>query len=186
LIENYENGGFCEMSSSWYVIQSHPNKEQLLFKQIVLLGIEVFYPKIKVKPVNPRSRKIRPYFPGYLFIRTEPEMIGTSTIKWMPHSKGIVAFGGEPSIVPESLIHALKQKVGDSEDSVIEIKDEFNRGTPISIEFGPFEGYEGIFDTKLEGSDRVRILLKMLINQYVPVELEISHIQRKKTKPKNP
>jgi hypothetical protein len=39
---------------------------------------------------------------------------------------------------------------------------------------------------KLEGSDRVRILLKMLINQYVPVELEISHIQQKKTKPKNP
>ena len=174
------------MSSSWYVIQSHPNKEQLLFKQIELLGFEVFYPKIKVKPVNPRSRKIRPYFPGYMFIKIDPEKIETSTIKWMPHSKGIVAFGGEPSIVPESLIHALKQKVGDSEDSVIEIKDEFNRGTPISIEFGPFEGYEGIFDTKLEGSDRVRILLKMLINQYVPVELEISHIQRKETKPKNP
>jgi len=174
------------MSSSWYVIQSHPNKEQLLFKQIELLGFEVFYPKIKVKPVNPRSRKIRPYFPGYLFIRIDPEMIGNSTIKWMPHSKGIVAFGGEPSVVPESLIHALKQKIGDSEDSIIEVKDEFNSGAPISVQFGPFEGYEGIFDTKLEGSDRVRILLKMLINQYVPVELEISHIQLKKTNPKNP
>lgn len=174
------------MSSFWYVIQSHPNKEQFLFKQIKLLGIEVFYPKIKVKPVNPRSRKIRPYFPGYMFIKTDPDMIGTSNIKWMPHSKGIIAFGGEPSIVPESLINALKQKVGDSEDSVIEIKEEFNSGTPISIKYGPFEGYEGIFDVKLEGTDRVRILLKMLINQYVPVELEISHIQQKKTKPKNP
>jgi len=38
----------------------------------------------------------------------------------------------------------------------------------------------------LEGSDRVRILLKMLINQYVPVELEISHIKQLKTKSKNP
>jgi len=38
----------------------------------------------------------------------------------------------------------------------------------------------------LEGSDRVRILLKMLINKYVPVELEISQIQQKKIKPKNP
>lgn len=174
------------MSSFWYVIQSHPNKEQLLFKQIELLEIEVFYPKIKVKPVNPRSRKIRPYFPGYLFIKTDPEMIGTSTIKWMPHSKGIIAFGGEPSIVPEIFVNALKQKTGDSLNSVIEIKEEFNSGTPISIEFGLFEGYEGIFDVKLEGSDRARILLKMLSNQYVPVELEISHIQQKKIPPKNP
>lgn len=173
------------MSSFWYVVQSHPNKEQLLFKQLDSLAIEVFFPRIKVKPVNPRSRKIRPYFPGYLFIRTSPEMIQTSAIKWMPHSKGIVSFGGDPSIVPEALINSLKQKFGDAENSVFELKEEISSGAPISIEYGPFEGYEGIFDTKLEGSDRVRILLKMLSDQYIPVEMESSHIQKKKIPPKN-
>jgi transcriptional antiterminator RfaH len=174
------------MNSSWYVIQSHPNKEQLLYKQIDMLGIEVFYPKIKVKPVNPRSRKIRPYFPGYLFIKTNVESIGSSTIKWIPYSKGIVSFGGEPSEVPESLILTLKQKIGDSENSIIELKEEFLSGAPISVEFGLFEGYEGIFDMKLDGSDRARILLKMLSNQYVPVELDLSQIQKKNVKSKNP
>lgn len=174
------------MSSFWYVIQSHPNKEQLLYKQIKLLGIEVFYPKLKVKPVNPRARKIRPYFPGYLFIRTEPEMIGSSTIKWMPHSKGVVSFGGIPSIVPDTLINNILQKIGDTKDSLIEIQEEINSGTPISIEYGLFEGYEGIFDMKLEGTDRVRILLKMLSDQYVPVELEISQIQKKNKQTRNP
>lgn len=174
------------MLSFWYVIQSHPNKEQLLCKQIESLGIEAFYPKIKVKPVNPRARKIRPYFPGYLFIRTEPEMIETSALKWMPHSKGIVSFGGEPSIVPDTVINNILQKIGDSKDSLISINEEINAGTPVLVEYGLFEGYEGIFDLKLEGTDRVRILLKMLSDQYVPVELEISHIQKKSTKPKNP
>ena len=174
------------MSLFWYVIQSHPNKEQLLFKQIESLGIEVFYPKIKVKPVNPRARKIRPYFPGYLFIRTEPEVIGTSAIKWIPHSKGVISFGGEPSIVPDLLINNILEKIGDSKDSLIEIKEELNSGTPISIEFGLFEGYEGIFDMRLEGTDRVRILLKMLSDHYIPLELEISQIKRKNKKPKNP
>jgi transcriptional antiterminator RfaH len=172
------------MNSAWYVIQSHPNKEQLLFKQIEMLGIEVFFPKIKVKPVNPRSRRIRPYFPGYLFIRTEEEKIGSSSIKWIPYSKGIVAFGGEPSEVPESLIITLKNKIGDSENSIIELNDEIQSGTPISVEFGLFEGYEGIFDMKLAGSDRARILLKMLSNQYVPVELDLSQIQKIKKKSK--
>jgi len=173
------------MSSFWYVIQSHPNKEQLLYKQIDLLGIEVFFPRIKVKPVNPRSRKIKPYFPGYIFIRTSPDLILSSAIKWMPHSKGIVAFGGEPSIVPDMLVLTLKQKIGDAGQEIFEMRDEIDTGSPISIEYGPFEGYEGIFDTKLGGSDRVRILLKMLSNQYIPVEMDSSHIH-KKNKLKNP
>lgn len=104
----------------------------------------------------------------------------------MPHSKGIISFGGEPSIVPDLLINNIMEKIGDSKDSLIEIKEELNSGTPISIEFGLFEGYEGIFDMRLEGTDRVRILLKMLSDQYIPVELEISQIKRKNKKHKNP
>ena len=169
------------MEKFWYVIQSHPNKEQMLFKQLELLDIEVFFPRIRVKPVNPRSRKIRPYFPGYLFIHTDPNSTETSALKWIPHSKGIVSFGGEASIVPDTLINALKLKIGD-EDSILEYKVEIKSGTPVSIEYGPFEGYEGIFDVRLAGSDRVRILLKMLSDNYIPVELEISQIQEKKKK----
>lgn len=169
------------MEKFWYVIQSHPNKEQMLFKQLELLDIEVFFPRIRVKPVNPRSRKIRPYFPGYLFIHTDPNSTETSALKWIPHSKGIVSFGGEASVVPDTLINALKLKIGD-EDSILEYKVEIKSGTPVSIEYGPFEGYEGIFDVRLAGSDRVRILLKMLSDNYIPVELEISQIQEKKKK----
>lgn len=170
-----------QMENYWYVIQSHPNKEQLLFNQLKLIEIETFFPRIRVKPVNPRSRKIRPYFPGYIFIYTNPQMIESSHLKWIPHSKGIVSFGGEASIVPESLINALKQKVGELNE-VFDQKEEIESGEPVLIEYGPFEGYEGIFDTKLKGSDRARILLKMLNDQYIPVELKISQIQKKQKK----
>ena len=174
------------MTSSWYVIQSHPNKEQLLYKQIENLGYEVFYPKIRVKPVNPRARKIRPYFPGYLFLRTDIETIGMSTFRWMPYSKGVVSFGREPALVPESLINAIKLKIRDVDGTVIVQKEEIEAGVPVSIKYGSFEGYEGIFDTKLNGSDRVRILLKMLGDKYVPVVLEIDQIQKKDKRTNKP
>lgn len=169
------------MEEFWYVIQSHPNKEQMLYRQLELMDIEIFFPRIRVKPVNPRSRKIRPYFPGYIFIHTNSETIDSSALKWMPHSKGIVSFGGEASIVPDSLILALKQKMGNLNE-IMEQREEISSGTPVSIEYGPFEGYEGIFDTRLKGSDRVRILLKMLSDNYIPVEIESSHIQKKQIK----
>ena len=181
-MKNDNNAGNL-MESFWYVIQSHPNKEQMLFTQLELIGLEIFFPKIRVKPVNPRSRRIRPYFPGYIFIKTDPETITTSTIKWMPHSKGIVSFGGEVSIVPDSLIHTLRLKFGESAEAIIDLDEEIQSGAPITIEYGPFKGYEGIFDMKLDGSDRARILIKMLSDNYVSVELEISQIQKKQKKP---
>ena len=36
---------------------------------------EVFYPCLRIHPVNPRSRKIVPYFPGYLFVEADLELV---------------------------------------------------------------------------------------------------------------
>ncbi len=57
------------MSNLWYVMRSKPNKETFLTGQLELHHIEFYYPQLKVHPVNPRCRKIQPYFPGYLFIQ---------------------------------------------------------------------------------------------------------------------
>ena len=74
-------------------------------------GIEVFYPKLRVNPVNPRSRKYKPYFPGYLFIKADVDEVGLSTFQWIPYTTGLVTFGGEPSIVPDNLIFIIKSRV---------------------------------------------------------------------------
>ena len=43
---------------------------------------------------------------------------------------------------------------------------------------GPLMDYEGLFDTRLSGSDRVRVLLSMLNDQAVRVELHAGQIRR--------
>ena len=54
------------MSLQWYALRSKPNKEGPLWREVHAQGFEVFYPEIRVQPVNPRSRKVRPDFPGYM------------------------------------------------------------------------------------------------------------------------
>jgi transcriptional antiterminator RfaH len=54
------------MSLQWYALCSKPNKEGPLWWEVHAQGFEVFYPEIRVQPVNPRSRKVRPDFPGYM------------------------------------------------------------------------------------------------------------------------
>jgi transcriptional antiterminator RfaH len=168
------------MALQWYALRSKPRKEDVLWRQVQEHGFEVFYPRLRVNPVNPRSRKIKPYFPGYLFVRADLEAAGLSTFQWMTHSTGLVCFGGEPSVVPENLIHAIRRRVEEIAQAGGEVFDGLKPGDVIRISYGPFEGYEAIFDARLPGSARVRVLLQLLSERRVPLELDVSHIQQKK------
>jgi transcriptional antiterminator RfaH len=170
------------MELHWYALRSKPRKEDVVWKQVRDLGYEVFYPRLRVNPVNPRSRKFQPYFPGYLFIRADIEAVGLSTFQWIPHTTGLVSFGGEPSSVPDNLIHAIRQRVDEIAKAGGEVFDTLHKGDIVLVNYGPFEGYEAIFDTRLTGTERVRVLLQFLSKRYVPIELDASHLQPKKHK----
>ena len=173
------------MPLNWYAIHSHPNKEDLLWQQILARGFEAFYPRIRVHPVNPRARKIKAYFPGYLFVRADLELSGLSTFQWMPYATGLVSFGGEPSIVPAQLIAQIRQRIGEIADAGGELFASLKPGDAVYIHAGPFSGYDAIFDTRLPGKERVRVLLRMLNDQKVPMELDAGLIE-KKPPPKSP
>jgi transcription antitermination factor NusG len=168
------------MAIQWYALRSKPRKEDVVWKQVHDRGYEVFCPRLRVNPVNPRSRKFRPYFPGYLFVRVDLEQAGLSAFQWLPHSTGLVSFGGEPAPVPDNLIFAIQRRVEEITAAGGEVFDALHKGDVVRINYGPFEGYEAIFDARLPGSERVRVLLQFLSDRYVPIELEAGHLQPKK------
>jgi transcription antitermination factor NusG len=171
------------MAYYWYALRSKPRKEDVVWRQARDQGFEVFYPRLKVQPVNPRSRKVVPYFPGYLFVKADLEEVGRSVFQWMPHSVGLVSFGGEPAKVPENLIHAIRQRVEEIAAAGGEVFDGLKPGDTVTIDYGPFEGFEAIFDSRIPGTERVRVLLQLLTSQRrVPVEMEVGNIRKRKKK----
>lgn len=168
------------MPSHWYAIQSHSRKEDLLWHQLQVQDIECFYPRIQVKPVNPRSRKVVPYFPGYLFVRIDIQEQGISRFQWLPYATGIVSFGGEPAMVPDTLVEAIRSKTTTDGKIIAPILEDIKHGDRVIIDQGPFAGYEAIFDTRLPGNERVRVLMKMLNDRNVPVELRSEQVHIKK------
>ena len=149
-----------------------------LWHEIRARGVECFYPYLRVKPVNPRCRSILPYFPGYLFVYVDLEQIGFSTLQWMPFSLGLVSFGGQPATIPESLVHAIRQRVDQVNAAGGEQPKGWTRGESVVISGGPFSGYEAIFDVNLQGSERARVLLKLLDKKQIPLELPAGYIQQ--------
>ena len=169
------------MAKNWYVIRSKPRKEDVVWRQVHNRGFETYYPRLRVNPVNPRAKKYRPYFPGYLFVHVDLEDEGMSTFQWMPHTVGLVHFGGEPATVPENLIHTIRKRVDEINEAGGELFEGLHPGDVVYITDGPFKGYEAIFDSRVEGSERVRILLELLGNQrQIPIELDAGQIDQKK------
>ena len=152
------------MASRWYVLCSKPHKEQTLSQQLQSQGFEIYCPRF-FEP-NDKSGKfqVKPYFPGYLFVRFDPNMVGISKFQWMPNTEGLVSFGLTPAYVPDAMLEAIQRHVdqlnlasggsfssSDSENK-FETKNEDSR----------LKEYGTIFDPKNSSDERVRELLRML------------------------
>jgi transcription antitermination factor NusG len=168
------------MTAYWYVMHSKPHKEKLLAEQLGLRKIEAFAPRIRVQVVNPRARPVRPYFPGYIFVRADLEEMGMSALQYVPGASGLITFGGEPAFVPDGLIHAIRQRVEEINAAGGELFDSLTPGETVIVHSGPFSGYEAIFDARLPGKERVRVLLKMLKDRKTPIELPAGYIHARK------
>ena len=161
----------------WYVIRSKPRRERFVYEQLHGQGLEVFYPSVRVHPVNPRSAKERAYFPSYLFAHLDLAAFGVNRLRWLPAAVGLLEFGGEPAVVPDALIAQLKLRVASIQSVGGVTFDGLQPGDVVKITSGPFAGYEAIFDLRLKGSERVRVLLEMLRRQ-VSVEIDAGSIRK--------
>lgn len=99
----------------WYLVTYNLHALQMVTSRMRVLEVEFYSPtKMEVKKrrdCNATRVTETPLFPGYLFVRLDPEVIHTSTIGDIPGVKEFVRFGGQVSTVSNSLIEALKQSL---------------------------------------------------------------------------
>lgn len=167
------------MTVVWYAMRSKPNKEDILARQLETRNVQVYCPRIRVRAVNPRARKFRSYFPGYIFVKVDFDEISRPTLQRLPGAVGLVSFGGEPALVSDSLINAIRKRVDEFNASDRDLIKGLSQGQPVTIQSGPFAGHEAIFDARLSGDERVRVLLKLINKQQLPLDLPSGQIKKK-------
>ena len=170
------------MSIYWYALRVKPHKEGFVEEILHTQKVTFFCPRVRVQPKNPRAAKERPYFPGYGFIRANLADLGENFFQWIPGTVGLVTFGGEPAIVPDHLIHELRDRVNQIEASGGLIFADLHKGDRVRITGGPFAGYEAIFDMSLPDQERVQVFLAFLSRYPQPVQLRASDVTKVKGK----
>jgi transcriptional antiterminator RfaH len=166
------------MSTHWYALHVKPHKERSVHELLAAGDMEVFYPRLYVKPVNPRSRKERPFFPGYMFVQLDLESEGPNFLRWTEGTYGLVTFGDEPVPVPENMVLHLKHRLEEIQEAGGLVFENLKKGDRVRITTGLFEGYEAIFDTRLSGKDRVQVLLAYLNDRPIRVQIDASELEK--------
>jgi transcription antitermination factor NusG len=168
------------MTQQWYALRIKPHKEQSVYQWLQARDVAVYFPRVRVNPVNPRAARIRPYFPGYMFVNVDLAQMGQNAFSWTPGTHGLVTFGDIPALVPDNLIHELKKRIKRIEASGGLQASGFGRGDRVRIVRGPFSGYEALFDLYLPEKDRVQVLLAFLSQHPQPVKMDIGAIEKVK------
>lgn len=171
------------MTAYWYALRVKPNKERIVYQLLQAEAVPAYFPSVKVKPVNPRAARVRPYFPGYLFVQADLSVKGNNAFRWTPGAHGLVRYGDTPAIVPDNLVQELRQRLTAIEASGGLILSNTKQGDPVRILSGPFAGYDAIFDAYLPEQERVRVLLAFLSRQPQPVYLGSDSIDRTRQRP---
>lgn len=133
------------LTSQWYVLCCKPHKEQVILQQLQQLGFETYFPCSLEQNGKTGKLELKPYFPGYLFVRVNLDEVSLSTFQWMPHTEGLVCFEAKPAYVPDHLLGAMRQHV----DAVYVVNlPESSKEIDTS--------YNAIMDMNLSEDERVR------------------------------
>ena len=165
----------------WYVVHSKPQKEEWLCNQFNALQIEAYYPCLHASEEKSRAHKPKPYFPGYLFVNIDLELIGISALQWIPGSLGLVGFGGEPARVPDGLVQRIRDRVDEMNKTKDAMLESLRPGDEVVIHSGSFAGYDAIFHSRLRDSERVQVLLRILQGRTIRVNVRVGELGLKKT-----
>ena len=147
--------------NSWYAVNTKTRSEAIACASLERHGVEVFLPMLREQKLlrGKCGPTTSPLFPRYLFAKFDV----SSQLRAVTYARGvksIVTFGSGPSMVDESIIHAIRSQ---ATNGVIEIsEDRFSSGQIVRIQDGPLCGLEAVFEKKLNGTSRAVLLLKAI------------------------
>jgi transcriptional antiterminator RfaH len=160
----------------WYVVQTKPGDENRVRNNLLNQGIEIFLPLVETFLYcgGKMVQKHKCLFPNYLFAKFDLD-VNYYKVKW---TRGVSkVLGSDSGAVPisEAVVQAIRERAG--EGDLVKLEDQIKDGDSIQVTSGPFKELRGIFQKKISGRDRVRILLSLI---GVDVPVQISRWQIKK------
>lgn len=149
------------MAEQWFLVQFKPNSHNVAERNLKRQGFETFLP-CQETTRRQESRfvgELRPLFPGYMFIRLDPETSPWRKVNSTHGVSRIVSFRDVPAPVPASLVDALFSRY--DERGRPAANDHLAAGDDVRVIDGPFAEFIGTVAT-IDADKRVWLLMDIL------------------------
>jgi transcriptional antiterminator RfaH len=158
------------MHASWFVVQTQPNAEAKAKRHLSNQGFMTYLPLYSRRVRHARRNEIvlRPLFPGYLFVRLDPELHRWRSINGTIGVRQILADGETPRYLPDRIIEEIKSRE-DETGAIKLLPPVFTAGQAVRLTGGAFADVSGLFE---EARDENRVILLLsLLGRKVRVEV---------------
>jgi len=147
----------------WYAVCCKPRQETVAEENLLRQGFHVYLPRIRIRHRRRGQwiEAVEALFPRYVFIRIDPRQRSTASVRSTRGVVGLVRFGGQPAVVPDLVMDALREREDAASGLHQDKRAQFSAGEPVKIVDGPLAGMEGVF-TQQDGEKRVIVLLELL------------------------
>ncbi len=162
------------MGQKWFVLRAKPRSEFLAEVELERDEIEVFAPLVKKRHARKGLTKA-PLFPGYLFVRCDPEINGWPSFRPGQHVLGWVNFRGEVPWLPDEVISNLKQHC-DEMNQVGGMWRQYKPGEIVRVESASIQSFAQVLEDGKTAQSRVKVLLNFL-DRMVPAQVSREDIQ---------
>jgi len=153
----------------WAVIRAQPHRERVAVENLERQGFFAYCPWIMQQRRRGRHMQPvpRPLFPGYLFVRLDPD-----TQQWRPMLstlgvRTVICVGERPSLIDNAFVEGLKARERDG--VIARPESPFQVGQEVRMAGGAFDGLVATVIGMGE-KDRLTVLLQLL-SRAVRVEL---------------
>jgi transcriptional antiterminator RfaH len=152
-----------ELHTRWFVAHTQPRAESKARAHLNRQGFEIYFPRYLKR--RRHARKIEtvaaPLFPRYLFVAVDTTAQRWRSICSTVGVARLVCNGDNPTVVPEGIVEALKDREDVDGFIKLESRPLFSPGDEIRVLDGAFSSCLGLFEGMAE-RERVAILLDLL------------------------
>ena len=167
------------MTLKWHIIRTEPRAEYLAAGELRREGLEVYFPRVKV--IQPRTGHTdTPLFPGYLFLRCDPDSDGWPVFRPIHRVLGWVGFGGEVPSVPDEFVDELEQRLTKGGDQGV--WHRFRPGELVRVVSQSLESLAEVVEEAKSPNARVKVLLEFM-GRMVPAQVPWMNLQPVESQP---
>ena len=162
------------MAHRWFVIRTESRAEYLAVDALDRDGFQTYFPRIKA--AYPRvGHTNTPLFPGYMFLRLDPENDGWPTFRPSHKIVGYVRSGGEIPFLSDEVVNDLMVRVS-SINQGGKLPIVFQEGDFVDVTTSSFNTTAKVLESGNSSKGTIKVLLEFM-GRLINAEVPWQHVQ---------